>query len=95
MAIQNSSQNHRGGYKNFFVNECPAACRDGISARIRVYENLLGYNSIVSHNYSSKHLQLLLILVVCTVFVALGIIWYFFWGKTIIIAVRFSTFISI
>uniref|UniRef100_A0A3B0N098 Uncharacterized protein n=1 Tax=Theileria annulata TaxID=5874 RepID=A0A3B0N098_THEAN len=46
MAIQNSSQNHRGGYKNFFVNECPAACRDGISSRIRVYENLLGYNSI-------------------------------------------------
>ncbi|UKJ89571.2 hypothetical protein MACJ_002822 [Theileria orientalis] len=72
MAIQNSSQNHRGGYKNFFVNECPAACRDGISARIRVYENLLGYNNL-----------LLLALVVVEASAGFGLLWALITGKHI------------
>ncbi|UVC50208.1 hypothetical protein MACK_004083 [Theileria orientalis] len=77
MAIQNSSQNHRGGYKNFFVNECPAACRDGISARIRVYENLLGYNNLV------LGIALLLALVIVEAAAGFGLLWALFTGKHI------------
>ncbi|BAM42250.1 conserved hypothetical protein [Theileria orientalis strain Shintoku] len=78
MAIQNSSQNHRGGYKNFFVNECPAACRDGISARIRVYENLLGYNNLVLGLGI-----LLLALVVVEASAGFGLLWAIITGKHI------------
>ncbi|AFZ81139.1 hypothetical protein BEWA_005470 [Theileria equi strain WA] len=74
LAIQNSAQNQKGNFNNLFVNECPPACREAISSRIRSYENILGYNNL-----------LMMSLTFNCVLATLGVAWYVFFGTSIAI----------